>query len=682
MAKSRTKQTVSSSANTPPPSQLPSVPLPTWLSNVWLNSGIIAILAFLLYANTLFHDYTQDDAIVIYDNMYTTKGVSGISGILGKDTFYGFFKEEGKAGLVSGGRYRPFTLVMFAIENQIFGSVKKDVAGKPMLDKDGQVILEYSKFIGHFFNIFWYMLTCVVLYWVLRRLLQAKNSDLMNVVALMATILFTVHPIHTEAVANIKGRDEIITLLGSLSALYFSFKAYDTKNPIWHILSGIVFFIALMSKENSIMFLAVVPLAYWFFTELDVFSIAKQSAVLFLSAILFLIVRGQVIGWQFGGTPMELMNNPYLKIVNGEYVPVSFGEKFGTILYTLGKYIQLLTAPITLTHDYYPRHIDIMSLGNPMSLLSLALYGALAYVGFKSLQNKSITGFGILFFLATLLIVSNLLFPIGTNMSERFMFMPSVGFCLVVAYFLYEKIKNIKVLVPIVAIIALLFSVKTITRNSIWKNNFSLFLTDVETSVNSAKLQNAAGGELITQSLLEKDDAKRKSMQQQAIPHLKRAIEIHPTYRNAFLLLGNVQNYLKNYDESIRTYEAALKLDPSYTEATQNLALTYREAGKANGEQNNLPKALAYLEKAYQLSPKDIEVVRLLGVANGVGGNSQKALEWFSKCVELGPNNAHSVWDLGTAYLGVGNAAKGKELHDKALVMNPNLMEELKAPQK
>ncbi len=657
--------------------------IPTWLSNINLNIAIIALTGFLLYANTLFHDYTQDDAIVIYDNMYTTTGVSGISGILGKDTFYGFFKEEGKAGLVSGGRYRPFTLVMFAIENQIFGSVKKDVAGKPVVDKNGNTVLEYSKFVGHFFNVFWYIITCIVLYLLLLRLLKSEGDDVANVVAFAATILFTVHPIHTEAVANIKGRDEIIALLGSISALYFSFKAYDEKKPIWSIVAAIVFFIALMSKENAIAFFAIAPLAYWFFTKEDIPTIIKQSTPFFACSILFLAVRTAVIGWQFGGTPpMELMNNPFLKLVNNEYVSFSANEKLGTIVYTLGKYIQLLFAPVTLTHDYYPRHIDIMSLGNIASLASLLIYLGLAYYAFKSLKTKSVVGFGVIFFLGTMLLVSNLLFAIGTNMSERFMFMPSVGFCLAIAYLLYRYVKNVNVVLGIVGILTLLFSIKTFTRNEVWKNNYSLFLTDVQTSVNSAKLQNAAGGELITQSMLEKDEAKAKKMRTEAVLHLQKAIQLHPTYRNAYLLLGNGYNYLKDFDKSIQAYENGLKIDPTYADIQKNLGITCREAGKFNGENNNLSKAIPYLEKAYKLMPSDAETVRLLGVANGIGGNAPKALEWFSKCVELNPDNAHAVWDLGTAYQGVGNMARMQELHNQALQMNPNLMEEMKQPKK
>ncbi len=656
--------------------------IPTWLSDVRLNIALIAILGFLLYANTLFHDYTQDDAIVIYDNMYTTRGVSGAGGILGKDTFFGFFKEEGKAALVSGGRYRPFTLLMFAVENQIFGSAKKDQSGNAMVDTAGNTILEYPKFIGHFFNVFWYLITSVLLYLTLRRLLRSRGDGVMNVVSFLATILFVVHPIHTEAVANIKGRDEIMALLGSLAALYFSLKAYDTQKLYWHVLAAVVFFIALMSKENAIMFLAIVPLAYYFFTEAEFPTIVKQTLSLVAGAAVFLAIRGAVIGWQFGGVPMELMNNPYLKFVNGEYVSFSAGEKLATIIFTLGKYVQLLFAPITLTHDYYPRHVEIMSFASPMALLSLFLYLGLTYFAFKSLKTKSVIGFGVIFYLLTMLIISNLAFPIGTNMSERFMFMPSVGFCLAIAYILYHFFKNTTTLLATVALISVLFAAKTFTRNFTWKDNYTLFLTDVETSQNSAKLQNASGGELITQSLNEKDEAKKNAMLLKATTHLDKAIKIHPTYRNAYLLLGNAQNYLKNYDKSITAYEQCLKVDPTYQEAKNNLGMTYRDAGKYKGEHDHdALKAIPYLEKAYQILPKDTEVLRLLGVANGVSGNNQKALEWFTKSVEVSPNNAHCWWDLGTAYAGVGNVAKSNEARAKAYQLDPNIEENMKKPQ-
>ena len=128
---------------------------PTFINNSKLHCWILLAFSFVLYANTLFHSYTQDDAIVIYDNMYTQQGIQGIPGILQYDTFKGFFKVEGKDKLVSGGRYRPLTLVQFAIGQSLFGD---------------------SPRLGHIMNIFWYGLTCVILYLLLLKLLQSNPS--------------------------------------------------------------------------------------------------------------------------------------------------------------------------------------------------------------------------------------------------------------------------------------------------------------------------------------------------------------------------------------------------------------------------------------------------------------------------------------------------------------------------
>ena len=161
---------------------------------------IVFVFACLLYSNTITHDYTQDDAIVIYDNMFTQDGVSGISGLLSNDTFYGFFKKDGKANLVAGGRYRPLTPIMFAIEHQIFGN---------------------NSTIGHLLNILWYAFLCMMIYKLLVLMLNPifENKKGFYIFALMAACLFAAHPLHTEVVANIKGRDEIMSMLGAVLAL-------------------------------------------------------------------------------------------------------------------------------------------------------------------------------------------------------------------------------------------------------------------------------------------------------------------------------------------------------------------------------------------------------------------------------------------------------------------------------
>ena len=147
--------------------------------------------------------------------------------------------------------------------------------------------------------------------------------------------------------ANIKGRDEIVTLLGSLAALLFSLKAFKQQSFIWNIIAGVIFFLALLAKENAITFLAIIPLSYFVFTDAKLGKIAMQTLPFVIAAGIFLVIRGAVLGGNFdGSTSMELMNNPFLKIEGNRWVAFSFSEKMATITYTLGKYLQLLLSLI------------------------------------------------------------------------------------------------------------------------------------------------------------------------------------------------------------------------------------------------------------------------------------------------------------------------------------------------
>lgn len=634
--------------------------LPVWLVNIQRNSWLIFAVCCFLYANTLTHDYAQDDAIVITDNMFTQQGIAGIPGILQYDTFYGFFKEEGKAQLVAGGRYRPLSLLMFAVEVQLFGQ---------------------QPFVGHLVNILLYGFIAVLLYWLLLKLLLPTKSEAFGYfVALVTALLFAVHPIHTEVVANIKGRDEILALLGGLSALYFALKAFETRTNLPLILAAVFFFLGLMAKENAITFLAIVPLSFYFFTKAKAGEIALYTAPLVVATIVFLAIRFSILGSGLGEPSMELMNNPFLKLEGGRYVALGFGEKMATVLFTLGKYIQLLIFPHPLSHDYYPRQIALMAWSDWQVLLSFALYLGMVIVAIRGLAKKDPISFGILFYLATLSIVSNILFAVGTTMSERFMFMPSIGFALVVGVllfrYLYNGKKNLMPLYALLAVVLLLFSIKTITRNPVWKDNYALFLSDVENAPNSAKLRNAAGGELITQSqkLGANQERQKNEMLTEAAGHLQEAIRIHPTFKNAHLLLGNCYNYLKQYENAVTYYQNALELDPGYEEAINNLGITYRDAGRYFGEEKgDLAKALSYLEKAYSMRPDEYETLRLLGVAYGIKGDAQKAIFYFNEALKQNPDDANALFNLGTAYLNAGKVEEGNQYHQRARTIDPNV---------
>ncbi|MDF1697077.1 MAG: tetratricopeptide repeat protein [Saprospiraceae bacterium] len=622
-------------------------------------SPIIFFVACLLYVNTVFYDYTQDDAIVIYDNMFTEKGFEGIPGHLKNDTFYGFFKTEGKAKLVSGGRYRPLTPIMFSIENAIFGE---------------------APFAKHLINILLYGLLCILIYktLILLFLPSLGGQNGFHLFVFLAALLFTAHPIHTEAVANIKGRDEIMSMMGAVLGLYYAFKYIDSPKTKFLLFAGIAYFLGLMSKETTITYLAVIPLAAYYFRPKSFMKVGKPMLIVFVSSLFFIVIRTSVLGFDFGGTPQELMNNPFLKIVGNSYVPFEFGEKAATIIYTLGKYIGLLLFPHPLTHDYYPRHIALMTFGNWQVILSLLLYLGLGLYAIKNFKKRNITSFCILYFIVTTSIVSNIIFPIGTNMSERFMFMPSLGFCVLIAYLAHNFSGNQskKFVLLGVGLILLAYSAKTVSRNQVWKDDFTLFTTDVKTSTNSAKVLNAAGGALVTESAKPENVNQQQQMLQTAVPYLNKALEIHPNYKNAALLLGNAYFYQGNFDAAIKSYERALAIAPEYKEAVKNLAIAYRDGGRRAGEiEQNLQKAKEYLNRSIQLVNTDPDSYRLLGITHGMDGEHPEAIKYFTKVVELLPNNASAYVNLGKAYKYYGDEESSQKMFQKAIQLDPKALE-------
>ncbi len=638
--------------------------LPAFVSKTGLHSVLIFAFACLLYANTLFHQFTLDDGIVITDNMFTQKGFSGIPGLLSKDTFFGFFKVEGKEQLVSGGRYRPLTPVLFAMLYQLVGKHP----------------LPY-----HLLTILLYAATCVMLHRTLLLLLGPRGNGYAALFAFLAALLFTGHPIHTEVAANVKGSDEIVTLLCSLGALYAAVKASDTRKKLWALGAGVLFFLACLSKENAATFVVLVPLALWWFrtgrgAEQKVqwsgaWAIAGAFAV-------FFVLRGSILGWRFGAAPMELMNNPYLKIVGNQWVPFTFLEKMASIFYTLWKYIQLLLVPHPLTHDYYPRQIDVMSFSNPIALFSVVLHIGLFLYAVLGREKRDPVRFGILFYLIALSIVSNIVFPIGTHMGERFAFMPSVGFCMIAAsglIYLSQQGRRLPVMWGVLGVILFLYSLKTITRNPTWHDNDLLFITDVENSPNSAKIRNACGGSLYDKAGRSSDDKEKQALYRQVVVHTTKAIELYPNYSDAYVTRAGAQYFLKQFDGAVADYREAVRLAPDKPEYRKNLAFALRENGKSYGEQKgDLANALRFLNESWQISGDDPETARLLGVVHGVQGKNQEAVQWFSKAVELAPDNASYMYDLGTAYYNAGDVAKGTALHAEALRRNPKLLEERK----
>lgn len=497
-------------------------------SNNWLPVLLLMGLAFALYAASIGFGYVLDDEMVIHKNVYVMKGFGGLREIFGADSFMGYFQKKEQLFLLEGGRYRPLSLATFALEVGIFG---KDYEALPH--------------VSHFINILLYGLTGVLLYRILLGLFPLKEGGRWYFgLPFIAAAIFVLHPLHTEAVANIKGRDEILALLASLAALYATLKYFDTQRSLWLWLSGVFLFVGMLSKENALTFVAVIPFTVWFFTKQPVGRVISAALPLLAATFLFIIIRYKALGFMLdhGKATTDLMNNPFLEMTGS--------ERLATIFMTLGWYVKLLFVPHPLTHDYYPYHVAKIGWSDWRALASLALYAGMGAWALLNIRKRDTPAYSIVFWLLTLSIVSNLFVTVGAFMNERFAYMPSVAFCILAAWFVARKMPEwfkgqpdqpAILATGLMVLVAGFFGWRTVTRVPDWKDAASLNQAAIKVSYNSARAH-CFYVTYLYKDLYQKtkDPAVKLPLIDSMEYHIKRSLEINPNYGAALVMRSAV----------------------------------------------------------------------------------------------------------------------------------------------
>ncbi len=597
--------------------------------NSKLHYILLAFIALLFYANSIDNGYALDDGLVITENPYTRQGLSGIADIFSHDAYQWYYEEKGSGGELSGGRYRPLSIVSFAIEYAFFGA---------------------NPAISHAVNVLLYLLTGLLIYYLLSRFWFRKNRPL----AFLTAFLFLIHPVHTEAVANIKGRDELLAFFLLLLTLTTLFRYLHDRKRSSLVLSLFFYFLALLSKENSITFLAVIPLSLYFFGSLSLRESLRQSFPFLLTAGLWLALRYAVIGGS-GAAPDDIMNDPFLY--------AGAAEKSATAFFILLKYLQLLVWPHPLVYDYGYAQIAYRHFSDPAVLLSIALHAGMLIAAWAGWKRKAVWSFSALYYLVTISIVSNLIIPLGGTMGERLLYIPSFAFALFSAYVLQQIYHRLPArLAPglSLAFLAVLTAVsarQSMLRNEVWKNNKSLFIHDVGLAPQSIKANTAAAGAYVNIYLEEQDTAALL----QALDYYHRAEALYPVREDSFkreLFLYN--NYINQafiyYSmDSLRQAEIAWRkakaikpFHPKVKEYGQALALRYYQ--KANKKAaTDLEEAIRLYQKAVSLHPGLADAWYNLGGALYTAGRPEAARKAFEKALELNPENEKARQGLSAA---------------------------------
>lgn len=541
-----------------------------------LIGWLIAICVFV-YGNTLSNDYVGDDLALITHNTYVQAGVDGLKDIWTKPTLRGFDLRPVFDTAASNDLYRPLAISTFALEHQLVGE---------------------NPGLSHLINLVLFALCVVLLFRFLHELMDGKNI----MTAFLASALFAVHPIHTEVVANIKSRDELLCFAFAFGALLQFLRYYRSGGkPLPFFLGCSLLFVSLLAKETSISFVVIIPLVAAMVRAKPRHTVWAAVAVTFVAGCFILLRYSVLHAWNANHPEiLDFMENPLVGAG-------SSSARYGTTLAVMARYIGLLVCPYPLSSDYTFATIPFATLTSGPAIMALALYGALivsAGLLWRKPENR-IYSFCIIFFLATLALFTNLAFLTGSVMAERFLFFPSVGFCLAVALvsqrFLAGRTMALRVGVPVV--LCLVYAPLTIARNADWRTNYTLAKADAATHPENARLHHSLAYVLINERMaLSVDAAERNELVKEATEHYLKSLEIYPKQSKVHTDYANLLAQTGKFDSAEAHILKALEIRPGDPVIISMLGGLYFAQGKYD-------KTLAMCRQAQALAPNDVGVL-------------------------------------------------------------------------
>jgi len=598
---------------------------------------IVAVMGILCYIRTISFDYTLDDFSVIKENRVTTMGISGIKTIFTTPYRFGYTTQGDQL-------YRPVPKSILAILWSI--SPNNPVP-------------------GHLLNVLLYGLTGFILFFALFRWMGNEIY-----IPFITSVLFMVHPVHSEVVANIKSMDEIIALLFFLITLLQLHQYILSQNKKWLFSAVVMYFLALLSKESAITFIALAPLTLYFFSKTKSAQIFSITAWMMIPVILFMIIRQSIFSG--ANSPLPPVADNLLVLASSDWI-----AQKASAIYFLGYYLKLLVFPHPLAFDYSLNQLTLVQVTDWKFILSAMIYLGLAIFAALTFKKKNLVAYGILFFLLTISLSSNLFRLIGTHFAERLLFTPSLGFCFAIGAILSQYIDrkaDLKqkfltiptffrarpILLSIVGVLSLSFFLKTLIQSGVWKNNLSLFEHGVKAAPNSMRTHYYLGNYLIDGDYYKSLPAGQQEKERnRGMQELKKSISIYP-YSESYFSLGNV-HYLKHeYDSSLYYYNEAIQLAPYIAKYHNNIATVYFEM-------KQFDKALAECQIAVQYDPYYTDAWNNMASVYGAMNQLDQAMVNFQKTLSIDPNNARANYFIGKI---LQNSAKPEEQAQAQFYLN------------
>ena len=611
--------------------------------------GLILAVVLLSYSNTLHHGFVSDDFPQILNNP-DLRSLGNIPRLFTQGVWH---SED-----CGGGLYRPVAFLSWLIEYSVAGP---------------------HPFLFHLDNVILHLLCCVMVFLVLSNITS-------RTVSLLSALLFAAHPVHTEAVAWVACRMELLFTFFILVSFLIFIKIREDR--IWTAASCASFAAALLSKETAIV-LPLLLLVYGLVFEgvhkdrRIAFKFLRDLSPYLLTAAVYLIIRLYVVG--LTGSTSQIYSN---------YEDFSAYRMFLIMCRAFYEYIRLGFLPFGLSAEYVfmpPVSMLDVRLLLPASLLAISIF---AY--FRGKLGK-VAFFGISLFFIGLLPVSNII-PSGIIMADRAMYLPSLGHCILIGLAVQSAGTHLSwnrrwLAVPVVSILAVSITC-TVLRNGFWKdqahvdkaaisfmkNRISLFPGNPISYTQLAGIYmetgeyGAAPDKSLTEALrLQPDNDQAHAMLAEcrfksgdlagALPEVDAALALK---RDAgyYNLDGNILKGLKRPEEAAEMFQKAAALAPRSAASMVNLGNLLLERGDDNS-------AMEAFEKALSIDQANADALLGEGIILDSKRDFDGAVLKLKKAVRCSPENPDMHYFLGVAYQDAGRPDLAQAELKDALRLRP-----------
>ena len=521
-----------------------------WYKKPAVLSLFVIFSSLAIYTNSLSGDFIWDDIEQIVENP-AIKDIGNIPSFFTSDLWRLISNPT-----IGSYYYRPFFLLSLAVDYNLW---------------------ELNPFGYHITNLILHALASFLIYQIGRRLFLNSTP------AFLGSMLFAVHPVHVESVAWISGRTDPMAALFFLLSFYLYMLFKDGKGFTMLVFSLTTYLFSLLSKEIGItlpLLLLVYELSFKPQAEPKHYRIKslKVIGIYLIISLVYLYMRALVLGEAIG----EFSASPPLE--------KRIYTSFGVIL----DYIRIMVLPVNLKLLYdIPLRESIFDLQVISSLLLLC---AVFIATLLTYRKDQMVFFAAAWFFITILPVSNIVPLRPTMMAERYLYIPSVGICLLGGLVFYKIYQTGFLLSPylkvLIFLLFIILSAITLQRNRLWKDEATYFAKMAEDAPQNTYAHHNLG-----------ETYRKAGNMDNAIKEWQAAIQLYPLHPEANNSLANIALIQGNYPEAVRRYKIAIQGRPENPESHYNIALALERLGDAD------EAAFHYREFIRRASPKYQDII-------------------------------------------------------------------------